>query len=52
MKQMKQMTVKTTKLPLDRTIIASALTAGTIFSGLFIRSLVKDRYTPAKSDSD
>jgi hypothetical protein len=37
------------RLPTDRTIVASALAAGTVFSGFFIRSLVKDNYT--KSDS-
>jgi hypothetical protein len=31
------------RLPADRTIIASALAAGTIFSGFFIRSLGKDK---------
>jgi hypothetical protein len=31
------------RLPPDRTIIASALAAGTIFSGFFIRSLGKDK---------
>jgi hypothetical protein len=35
----------------DRTIIASVLAAGTVFSGFLIRSLGKDKDTSNKSGS-
>jgi hypothetical protein len=33
------------KLPSDRTLVASALAAGTVFSGFFTRSFFKDKDT-------
>ena len=39
------------RLPPDRTIVASALAAGTVFGGFFIRSLGKKKDNHRKSDS-
>ncbi|CAN5129062.1 hypothetical protein BH18THE2_BH18THE2_31550 [soil metagenome] len=40
------------RLPPDRTIVATALAAGTVFSGFFIRSLGKEKDNYRKTDSE